>query len=73
MPDYSALQHIIQTRRTTKPHLMNGKQIPAEEVKEILQLANWAPTHGLTEPWHFVVYAGEKVSEFCRQHAYLYQ
>ena len=73
MNDFSVIQNIIQNRRTTKPHLMNGKQIPEEQVKELLQLANWAPTHGLTEPWHFVVYAEEKVKEFCRQHADLYQ
>ncbi|KAA5546708.1 nitroreductase family protein [Adhaeribacter rhizoryzae] len=73
MNDFSAIQHIIQTRRTTKPHLINGKQIPEDQVKELLHLANWAPTHGLTEPWHFVVYAEEKVKEFCRQHADLYQ
>jgi nitroreductase len=73
MNDFSAIQHIIQTRRTTKPFMMNGKQIPEDQLKALLQLANWAPTHGLTEPWHFVVYAGEKVKEFCRQHADLYQ
>ena len=52
---------------------MNGKKIPDEQVKEILQLANWAPTHGRTEPWRFVVYGGDKVKEFCHQHAELYK
>lgn len=73
MNHFSAIQAIIQSRRTTKPLLMNGKQIPEEQVTELLQLANWAPTHGLTEPWHFVVYVGEKVKVFCQQHANLYQ
>ena len=52
---------------------MNGKKIPDEQVRELLKLANWAPTHGRTEPWRFVVYAGEKVKEFCHQHAELYR
>ena len=52
---------------------MNGKKIPDEQVKELLQLANWAPTHGRTEPWRFLVYAGDKVKEFCYQHAELYK
>ena len=52
---------------------MNGKQIPDEQVKEILELANWAPTHGRTEPWRFIVYSGERVKEFCHQHAELYK
>ena len=52
---------------------MNGKKIPDDQVKEILQLANWAPTHGRTEPWRFIVYSDEKVKEFCYQHAELYK
>ena len=26
-----------------------------EKVEELLEAANWAPTHGRTEPWRFVV------------------
>ncbi|WP_034256757.1 nitroreductase family protein [Adhaeribacter aquaticus] len=73
MTDYTTIKHIIQTRRTTKPHLMNGKQIPDEQVMDLLSLANWAPTHGLTQPWRFKVYAGEKVKAFCFQHVELFR
>lgn len=73
MSDFSFIQQIIQARRTIKPHLMNGKQIPQAQMLSLLELAHWAPTHGLTEPWHFVVYANDKVKEFCQQHADLYQ
>jgi nitroreductase len=52
---------------------MNGKKIPDEQVRELLELANWAPTHGRTEPWRFIVYSGNKVKEFCHQHAELYK
>jgi nitroreductase len=70
---FSILSGIIKKRRSIKPARMNGKKIPDEQVKEILQLANWAPTHGRTEPWRFIVYAGDKVKEFCYQHAELYK
>jgi nitroreductase len=70
---FSILSDIIKKRRSIKPVRMNGKKIPDEQVKEILQLANWAPTHGRTEPWRFIVYAGDKVREFCYQHAELYK
>jgi nitroreductase len=70
---FSILSGIIKNRRSIKPAKMNGKRIPDEQVKEILQLANWAPTHGRTEPWRFIVYAGDKVKEFCHQHAELYK
>src|SRR6266496_4411639 len=67
------ISSIIKNRRSIKPAKMNGKKIPDEQVKEILQLANWAPTHGRTEPWRFIVYAEDKVKEFCFQHAELYK
>lgn len=52
---------------------MNGQKIPDEQVKQLLELADWAPTHGHTEPWRFKVYAGDKVKQFCQSHAELYQ
>ena len=70
---FSIVSQIIQTRRSIKPAKMNGKKIPDEQVKELLKLANWAPTHGRTEPWRFIVYSGDKVKEFCYQHAELYR
>jgi nitroreductase len=60
---------VISGRRTIKPAQMNGKQIPQEELLELLQLADWAPTHGRTEPWRFYVFAGEKAQQFCADHA----
>lgn len=73
MPDFASIQSIIQNRRTVKPNLLNGNKIPDAQVLEILELANWAPSHGLTEPWRFKVYAGEAVKTFCQQHADLYR
>lgn len=70
---FTGLEKVISGRRTTKPAQMNGGKIPDIEVRNILALADWAPTHGRTEPWRFVVYAGEQVQAFCQQHADLYQ
>ncbi len=35
-------------------------QLPVERaaIEQILAAANWAPSHGQTEPWRFVVYQG---------------
>ena len=52
---------------------MNGQRIPDEQVNQLLELADWAPTHGHTEPWRFKVYAGDKIKDFCLAHAELYQ
>lgn len=52
---------------------MNGKSIDNKTIEQLLELADWAPTHGHTEPWRFVVYGGEKVQQFCNDHAELYK
>ncbi|SJZ44517.1 Nitroreductase [Chitinophaga eiseniae] len=69
----SYLEKIIASRRTVKPTSMNGRKIADETVQQLLQMADWAPTHGYTEPWYFVVYGGDKVQEFCTAHADLYK
>jgi nitroreductase len=68
---FSVIKNIIKKRRSVKAHTMNGNKIPNGHVTAILELANWAPTHGYTEPWRFIVY--ENPAEFCRQHAELYK
>ena len=50
---------------------MNGAKIADEQVTQLLELADWAPTHGLTEPWRFVVYTEPPV--FCHEHAAMYK
>jgi nitroreductase len=68
---FSTISTIIKNRRSVKAQMMNGKRIPDHQVHSLLELADWAPTHGFTEPWRFRVYADP--SEFCRQHAELYK
>ncbi|MCC8423655.1 nitroreductase [Mucilaginibacter sp. UR6-11] len=68
---FATLSTIIKNRRTIKPFMMNGHKIPDEQVQALFELADWAPTHGLTEPWRFVVYADPL--EFCPKHAGLYR
>ena len=53
------LKEIIAERRTVKPDTFNGEIIDDDLVRDLLAQANWAPTHGYTEPWRFVVYKGE--------------
>jgi nitroreductase len=69
--DFATISNIIQTRRSIKPNMMNGHKAPNGHIAALLELADWAPTHGFTEPWRFVVY--ENPAEFCHQHAELYK
>jgi nitroreductase len=71
--EFLTISKIIHSRRSTKPVKMNGKKIPDQLMKQILELANWAPTHGRTEPWRFIVYSKEKLTQFCLDHAELYK
>ncbi len=71
--NFEILQNIIQHRRSSKPALMNGKKIDDAIIHQLLELANWAPTHGHTEPWRFVVFANDAVKTFGKEHAELYK
>ena len=70
---FEELAAIVHDRRSIKPAKMNGKKIDDEDLLRVLELANWAPSHGLTEPWRFIVYAGDEVKAFCELHADLYK
>ena len=49
---------IFRRRRTLKPVAMDPERgIPREVLEEILGDAHWAPTHGLTQPWRFHIFA----------------
>jgi len=51
------LNKAIRNRRTFYPKQFNGNTVPLEVVSEMLELANWAPTHKRTRPWRFMVYS----------------
>lgn len=62
---------VIKARRTIKPDKMNGRIIPDDTVLELLEAADWAPTHARTEPWRFIVFPPSQVKEFTEFHAEL--
>lgn len=49
--------------RAHAPPGMNDA-ITNDKLEMMLEAARWAPTHKLTEPWHFVVLAGASKAEF---------
>src|ERR1051326_6502439 len=36
-----------------------GSAIERGVIERVLEAANWAPSHGQTEPWRFIVFEGE--------------
>jgi nitroreductase len=50
---------LIRKRRAIFPKTYNNKPIERKVIEEILENANWAPTHRHTEPWRFKVLVGK--------------
>jgi nitroreductase len=73
MEKINVLAELIVNRRSIKPAVFNGKKIDDQRIVQLLTLANWAPTHGFTEPWRFIVYSDDAVKKFCTDHAELYK
>ncbi|WP_432714222.1 nitroreductase family protein [Pedobacter sp.] len=53
------ITEIIKRRRSVFPVNYTDKEIPVEVIQQLLENANYAPTHKLTEPWRFVIFRGE--------------
>ncbi|WP_425562900.1 nitroreductase family protein [Marivirga lumbricoides] len=61
------INRLIKSRRSIFPAQYTGEKVPDEIVQQMLENAQWAPTHKLTEPWRFTVFTGEglkKLGEF---------
>lgn len=66
------LLNLIARRRSIKPAQFSDQPVPDEIVQQMLEAANWAPTHGMTEPWRFFVYSGDARLRLGQQLADLY-
>ncbi|MEZ5031785.1 MAG: nitroreductase [Saprospiraceae bacterium] len=53
------LNHVIRRRRSIFPPLFSEVPVDREVILQMLENANWAPTHRRTEPWRFQVFRGE--------------
>lgn len=68
--DKSEFIDLIKNRRSLYVRQYTGEKIPDSIVMEMLEAANWAPTHKLTEPWRFKIFRGEalkKLSDYQKQ------
>jgi len=66
LPQLSALIH---NRRAVPPKFFSpGKPIERSIIEQLLENANWAPTHKRTEPWRFRVFhtqeSRQKLSDY---------
>ena len=72
--DVEQINWLIQNRRSVfVSQFAKGKHIPDEIVMQLLENANWAPTHKKTEPWRFTVFTGDGLKKLAEFQSALYK
>lgn len=64
---------VIQARKSVAPNLFIEGEISDEVLNQMLENAMRAPTHRLTQPWHFTVIRPSKTPGFAHQLADKYK
>jgi nitroreductase len=59
MNSKEAIDQLIRQRRSVFPKQYAAERVDDTVVRRMLENACWAPTHKLTQPWHFVVFTGD--------------
>ena len=52
------VQALIRARRSVRPEQFKSRKVHRDQIEALIEAANWAPTHGQTEPWRFKVFTG---------------
>ena len=69
----STLENLIKSRRSIFPRMFSEEIIEDEKIEQLLEAANWAPTHKLTEPWRFTVFKGDGLKKLAQFQQELYK
>lgn len=75
-PDFNPeeVSKIIRGRRSQfVAQFKENDPVPDALIEEMLENANWAPTHKLTQPWRFIVYTGAGKKKLADYTAELYK
>ena len=67
------ISRLIKHRRSIFPPQYSDDSIKKEVIQQIVENANWAPTHKLSEPWRFTIYAGDGLKKLAYFMADLYK
>lgn len=67
------INRLIQSRRSVYTNLFSGERVDDAIVAQMLENANWAPTHALTEPWRFRVFTQGGLQELANFQSQLYR
>src|SRR5688500_12630137 len=64
---------LIRNRRSVFPQFYTGETVDDKVIHQMIENARWAPTHKLTEPWRFIVFAGDGVKKLAEAQAEVYK
>lgn len=67
------INHLIKNRRSIYPNMYSGEIVDDVIINQMMENANWAPTHKLTEPWRFIVFKGEGLKRLAEFQSALYK
>jgi len=56
------LLNIIKSRRSIFPNQFTSQNLSKDQILQLLEAANWAPSHRKTNPWRFKVFQGESLT-----------
>jgi nitroreductase len=72
--DPQQVNDLIRTRRSVfVPQFVPGKIIPDDIIWQLLENANWAPSHKRTESWRFTVFTGAGLQKLASFQAEMYK
>lgn len=67
------VNELIRSRRSVFPKDYSREKVSDRIVHQMLENANWAPTHKLTEPWRFMVFTGDGLEKLATFQSECYQ
>lgn len=70
---FDLVAKVVRLRRSVFPVSYYQREIPKTVLLELLDCANAAPTHKLTQPWRFVIFRGNGLIRLADELARLYK
>jgi len=67
------INELIKTRRSIYPAQYTGQKVNDKIIDQMLENANWAPTHKHTEPWRFIVFTDNGLDELGKFQSQIYK
>lgn len=67
------VNELIRSRRSIYTNMFSGEPVDNGIIEEMLENANWAPSHRLTNPWRFGVFHGNGLKKLSKFQGELYR